>query len=94
MQISTLTSSSLQANLFFSFLLLFFSLLFLLFLSLLLFPLFAKLIAEALQQGHSVVALGDINDFDGTVTDASGNIPISQVLSLLRDPLPTPGDGK
>jgi len=52
-----------------------------------------NLIAAALQEGHSVVALGDMNDFDGTIQDASGNTPISEVLSLLRDPVSyTPGD--
>jgi hypothetical protein len=50
--------------------------------------------AEALQAGHSVVALGDINDFDGQIVDASNNVPISSVLSILKNPLPsTPGDG-
>jgi len=49
--------------------------------------------AEALQAGHSVVALGDINDFDGLIVDASNNVPISSVLSILKNPLPsTPGD--
>jgi hypothetical protein len=53
------------------------------------------LIAEALQEGHSIVALGDLNDFDSTIVDASGNVPISEVLSILRDPVTsTPGDGK
>jgi exonuclease III len=45
-----------------------------------------SLIAEAIQAGHSVVALGDMNDFDGTIVDASKSVPISQVLHLLRNP--------
>jgi len=51
-----------------------------------------SLIADALQQGHSVIALGDLNDFDGLVLDQANSKPISQVLSLLRDPLPGRGD--
>lgn len=50
------------------------------------------LVAEALEAGHSVVVTGDINDFDNTVLDASNNYPISDVLNLLRDPLPAAGD--
>jgi len=47
------------------------------------------LVASYLGEGHSVVVLGDVNDFDGTVIDASGNVPISTVLDILRDPLPS-----
>jgi len=47
------------------------------------------LVASYLNVGHSVVVLGDVNDFDETVPDASGNLPISTVLDLLRNPLPS-----
>jgi len=52
-----------------------------------------SLVANALLQGHSTVVLGDLNDFDGLVLDQANSHPISQVLNLLRDPLPNvPGD--
>jgi len=52
-----------------------------------------SLVSSALLQGHSTVVLGDLNDFDGLVLDQANSRPISQVLNLLRDPLPTiPGD--
>jgi len=52
-----------------------------------------SLIATALQEGHSVIAMGDLNDFDGVVRDQANSQPISQVLKLLQDPLPNvPGD--
>lgn len=31
-----------------------------------------------------VIVLGDFNDFDGTVVDANGNLPISRVLDILK----------
>jgi len=46
------------------------------------------LVANALQQGHSTVVMGDFNDFDGVVPDQANSQPITQVLNLLRDPLP------
>lgn len=53
------------------------------------------MVAKELEAGHSVVVLGDLNDFDSIVLDASGNVPISSVLQVLRDPVPsTSGDGK
>jgi len=48
-----------------------------------------SLAASALQSGHSVIVLGDLNDFDGLVLDQANSRPISQVLSLLRNTLPT-----
>eukprot|EP00026_Physarum_polycephalum_P009426 Phypoly_transcript_09550.p1 GENE.Phypoly_transcript_09550~~Phypoly_transcript_09550.p1 ORF type:complete len:378 (+),score=27.05 Phypoly_transcript_09550:156-1289(+) len=52
-----------------------------------------RLIEEELRGGRSVVAMGDLNDFDPTIVDASDSIPISSVLALLRDPVPSnPGD--
>jgi exonuclease III len=52
-----------------------------------------NLIAQAIAQGHSIVALGDMNDFDNTVVDASDNIPISEVMDILRNPVTsTPAD--
>jgi len=50
-----------------------------------------SLIASALTQGHSVVSVGDLNDFDGLILDQANSRPISQVLNLLKDPLPAPG---
>jgi len=51
------------------------------------------LAGTALNEGNSVVVLGDLNDFDETVVDAAHNKPISKVLDLIRDPLPiTQGD--
>jgi len=42
---------------------------------------------------NSVIILGDLNDFDEKVPDANDNMPISTVLDILRDPLPSqPGD--
>lgn len=53
-----------------------------------------QLVSEAIGLGHLVVVMGDLNDFDGTVMDASGSKPISSVLQILRDPIPSsPGDG-
>jgi len=47
-----------------------------------------SLIATELQEGRSVIALGDLNDFDDVVHDQANSKPISQVLRLLKDPLP------
>lgn len=48
----------------------------------------AQLIAEeAIANKHSVVMLGDFNDFDPTITDAAKSVPISSVLNILKDPL-------
>ncbi|MCD6141385.1 MAG: endonuclease [Thermoplasmata archaeon] len=53
----------------------------------------ARLARDALRQGREVIVLGDMNDFDGTVLDASSDRPISIVLKTLKDPDPTrPGD--
>lgn len=53
----------------------------------------AHLAREALQQGREVIILGDMNDFDGTVPDASSDRPISIVLKTLKDVDPAlPGD--
>lgn len=52
-----------------------------------------QLVSAAVLAGDSVIVLGDMNDFDGTVLDASGNLPISSVLPILKDPVPSnPGD--
>ena len=49
---------------------------------------------QASSVGSYVVVMGDMNDFDNTVKDASGNMPISQVLNILRDPVKDKaGDG-
>jgi len=50
----------------------------------------ANLVAsEGFGQGHSVVVLGDLNDFDRKVKDAANSAPISQVLDIIRDPVKT-----
>ena len=38
-----------------------------------------------LDQGHEVVILGDVNDFDSAVSDAAGNRPRSSVDLILKD---------
>lgn len=51
-----------------------------------------QLVAQYISS-NSVIVLGDLNDFDPTVLDASGNVPISSVLDILRDPVANqPGD--
>jgi len=45
--------------------------------------------AQAFGEGYSVVTLGDLNDFDPTIKDAADSVPISQVLDILRDPVPS-----
>lgn len=47
-----------------------------------------QLVAKEIGAGNSVIVMGDLNDFDSVVADASGNIPISSVLQILRDPIP------
>jgi len=52
----------------------------------------AQVIANLLEtvafaKDYSVVVLGDLNDFDPTVHDAAGSVPISAVLDILRDPV-------
>jgi len=49
-----------------------------------------SLVATALESGNSAIVVGDLNDFDGLVKDQANSTPISQVLNLLRDPLPSP----
>jgi len=40
--------------------------------------------SAAINAGHSVVLLGDFNDFDPTVNDTAGSITISNVLNILK----------
>jgi len=47
-----------------------------------------QLVKEAMESSHSVIVMGDLNDFDSMILDASGNVPISQVLRVLSDPIP------
>jgi len=35
-------------------------------------------------QKYEIIVLGDFNDFDGTVVDANNNLPISQVLDIMK----------
>ncbi len=52
-----------------------------------------ELAEKALKRGREVIILGDMNDFDGTVLDASSDRPISIVLKTLKDVDPAlPGD--
>ena len=46
------------------------------------------LLAQALEETDLVVALGDLNDFDGDdcCRDANDNMPTSRVLRMLKDP--------
>ena len=37
-----------------------------------------------LDLGNQVIVMGDFNDFDGTYIDANNNIPISQVLEIIK----------
>ena len=52
----------------------------------------ASVLAELIQQegsgaGRHVVLMGDLNDFDGEVPDAEGNVPTSAVLRMLSSGL-------
>ena len=49
------------------------------------------LLTRALEESPYVVALGDLNDFDGDACcrDASGSMPTSRVLRMLKDPRAT-----
>jgi len=44
-------------------------------------------VQQAVNKGHSVVVLGDLNDFDPTVVDYANSVPISSVLNILKDPV-------
>ncbi|MBN1859219.1 lamin tail domain-containing protein [Candidatus Bipolaricaulota bacterium] len=47
---------------------------------------------QAVENGLGVIVMGAFDDYDGLVLDASGNRPISRVLSMLKDVDPaTPG---
>jgi exonuclease III len=35
-------------------------------------------------QGYDVIVLGDFNDFDAEIMDSNNNVPISQVLDILK----------
>lgn len=41
-------------------------------------------ITPYINDGYEVIVLGDLNDWDSTAVDVNGNLPISQVTSLLR----------
>ncbi len=43
-----------------------------------------KNIYKYLGLGYEVIALGDLNDFDGQVLDSNNSVPISQVLEILK----------
>lgn len=42
-------------------------------------------VQKELADGREVIVLGDFNDFDGTIRDASNNKPTSRVLEFLKD---------
>jgi len=48
----------------------------------------SQLVAGMLAMDHSVIVLGDMNDYDNVTRDSSNNVPISKALAILRDPLP------
>ena len=37
-----------------------------------------------IQSGYEIIFLGDLNDYDGDVLDANNDVPISQVVSILK----------
>ena len=41
-------------------------------------------ITELVKQGLEIILLGDLNDFDNLILDANSNLPISQVLDILK----------
>lgn len=43
---------------------------------------------QAIDNGYAPIVMGSFDDYDGLTLDASGNRPISRVLSLLKDPDP------
>jgi endonuclease/exonuclease/phosphatase family metal-dependent hydrolase len=43
-----------------------------------------RLAAGETREGRLVLILGDLNDYDGEVEDAAGNVPITRVLEILR----------
>ncbi len=45
--------------------------------------------SRALQKGYAAIVMGAFDDYDGRILDASGNRPISRVLSLLKDADPS-----
>ena len=43
-----------------------------------------NVIADYFIKDYEVIIMGDFNDFDGKVVDANNNMPISQVLDILK----------
>jgi endonuclease/exonuclease/phosphatase family metal-dependent hydrolase len=43
-----------------------------------------NVIADYFIKDYEVIVMGDFNDFDGKVVDANNNMPISQVLDILK----------
>lgn len=43
-----------------------------------------QVVEPYLAKGYEVIIVGDMNDFDNDVIDANDNIPISQVMSILK----------
>lgn len=41
--------------------------------------------ARAIEKGYGAIVMGSFEDYDGLILDASGNRPVSRVLSLLKD---------
>lgn len=44
------------------------------------------LIQAEIEAGNQVIAMGDLNDYDGSVLDANSDEPTSRVLSFLKAP--------
>ena len=43
-----------------------------------------NIIVKYIEKGYQILLSGDFNDFDGEIVDANNNIPISQVLDILK----------
>ncbi len=44
----------------------------------------AQVVKPYIDKGYEVIVTGDLNDFDGELLDVNNNVPISQVLSILK----------
>jgi hypothetical protein len=51
-------------------------------------------ISSALSSGNQVLVYGDMNDYSDDIPDIEGNVPISRVLSIIRQGLSTKGPPK
>ena len=51
-----------------------------------------RLVEAEMAAGREVIALGDFNDFDGSVADRAGSAPISSVMEIVKRAGPGPDD--